>query len=139
MTILIIELIKVKKKNKTLYKNINGIINCTCATMYNSYNSNKIVKSMILNHQINFFNILFQIGWMKAEDQTILTFHERVVASNGRFSVSHENYRTWYLHIRDVEETDKGCYMCQVNTIEMQKQISCLDVLGKRTINKILL
>ncbi|KAL4099069.1 hypothetical protein QTP88_023558 [Uroleucon formosanum] len=70
-----------------------------------------------------------KIGWMKAEDQTILTFHERVVASNGRFSVSHENYRTWYLHIRDVEETDKGCYMCQVNTIEMQKQISCLDVL----------
>lgn len=94
---------------------------------------------MILNHQINFFNILFQIGWMKAEDQTILTFHERVVASNGRFSVSHENYRTWYLHIRDVEETDKGCYMCQVNTIEMQKQISCLDVLGKWTINKTLL
>jgi len=76
---------------------------------------------------------------MKAEDQTILTFHERVVASNGRFSVSHENYRTWYLHIRDVEETDKGCYMCQVNTIEMQKQISCLDVLGKWTIQKILL
>lgn len=69
---------------------------------------------------------------MKAEDQTILTFHERVVASSGRFSVSHENYRTWYLHIRDVEETDKGCYMCQVNTIEMQKQIGCLDVLGER-------
>lgn len=68
---------------------------------------------------------------MKAEDQTILTFHERVVASSGRFSVSHENYRTWYLHIRDVEETDKGCYMCQVNTLEMQKQIGCLDVLGE--------
>ncbi|XP_050525797.1 lachesin-like isoform X1 [Daktulosphaira vitifoliae] len=70
-----------------------------------------------------------KIGWMKAEDQTILTFHERVVASSGRFSVTHEGYRTWYLHIRDVEENDKGCYMCQVNTIEMQKQIGCLDVL----------
>lgn len=73
---------------------------------------------------------------MKAEDQTILTFHERVVASSGRFSVSHENYRTWYLHIRDVKETDKGCYMCQVNTIEMQKQIGCLDVLGECELNK---
>lgn len=68
---------------------------------------------------------------MKAEDQTILTFHERVVASSGRFAVSHENYRTWYLTIKDVEETDKGCYMCQVNTLEMQKQIGCLDVLGE--------
>ncbi|VVC24361.1 Hypothetical protein CINCED_3A001101 [Cinara cedri] len=66
---------------------------------------------------------------MKAEDQTILSFHERVVASNGRFKVNHENHRTWYLTILDVQKTDKGCYMCQVNTIEMQKQISCLDVL----------
>lgn len=77
------------------------------------------------------FNLSFQIGWMKAEDQTILTFHERVVASSGRFAVSHENYRTWYLTIKNVEETDKGCYMCQVNTLEMQKQIGCLDVLGE--------
>jgi len=53
LTILIIEFIKVK--NKQLYKNINGITNCTYATMYNSYNGNKIILSMILNHQIHFF------------------------------------------------------------------------------------
>lgn len=68
---------------------------------------------------------------MKAEDQTILTLHTRVVTHNSRISVTHDNLRTWQLRIRQLKETDRGCYMCQINTSTMKKQIGCVDVHGK--------
>ena len=68
---------------------------------------------------------------MKAEDQTILTLHNKVVTHNSRISVTHDNHRTWQLHIRQVKESDRGCYMCQINTSVMKKQIGCVDVHGK--------
>ncbi|KAG8240125.1 hypothetical protein J437_LFUL007302 [Ladona fulva] len=65
---------------------------------------------------------------MKAEDQTILTLHTKVVTHNSRVSVTHDGHRTWNLHIRQVKESDRGCYMCQINTNVMKKQIGCVDV-----------
>ncbi len=35
------------------------------------------------------------------------------------------------LKIRGVKEEDRGCYMCQINTEEMMKQIGCIDVLSE--------
>ncbi|CAH1407129.1 unnamed protein product [Nezara viridula] len=68
------------------------------------------------------------VGWLKAEDQTVLTLHTKVVTHNARISVSHDNERVWRLHIRQLRETDRGCYMCQINTSIMKKQIGCIDV-----------
>lgn len=68
---------------------------------------------------------------MKAEDQTILTLHNRVVTHNARISVTHDNLRTWQLRIRQLKETDRGCYMCQINTNTMKKQVGCVDVQGE--------
>ncbi|XP_021934442.1 lachesin-like [Zootermopsis nevadensis] len=70
----------------------------------------------------------YKVGWMKAEDQTILTLHNKVVTHNSRISVTHDNHRTWQLHIRQVKESDRGCYMCQINTNVMKKQVGCVDV-----------
>ncbi|XP_059489055.1 lachesin-like isoform X2 [Neocloeon triangulifer] len=70
----------------------------------------------------------YKVGWMRAEDQTILTLHTKVVTHNSRISVTHDNQRTWNLHIRQVKEADRGCYMCQINTSVMKKQIGCVDV-----------
>ncbi|XP_023726821.1 limbic system-associated membrane protein, partial [Cryptotermes secundus] len=70
----------------------------------------------------------YKVGWMKAEDQTILTLHNKIVTHNSRISVTHDNYRTWQLHIRQVKESDRGCYMCQINTSVMKKQVGCVDV-----------
>ncbi|XP_014234606.1 neurotrimin-like isoform X1 [Trichogramma pretiosum] len=36
---------------------------------------------------------------------------------------------TWHLIIRNTKESDKGCYMCQINTSPMISQIGCLDIL----------
>ncbi|XP_046686270.1 lachesin-like [Homalodisca vitripennis] len=71
----------------------------------------------------------YRVGWLRAEDQTILSLHTRVVTHNSRISVTHDNHRTWQLHIKQVKESDRGCYMCQINTNIMKKQIGCIDVL----------
>ncbi|XP_018913118.2 lachesin isoform X1 [Bemisia tabaci] len=71
----------------------------------------------------------YKVGWIRAEDQTILALHTRVVTHSARFSVSHDALNeSWNLHIRQIKETDRGCYMCQVNTSIMKKQVGCIDV-----------
>ena len=42
--------------------------------------------------------------------------------------MSHEDNRIWKLHLRSVLESDRGCYMCQINTEQMKQQNGCLDV-----------
>lgn len=72
---------------------------------------------------------LMQVGWLKADDQTILSLHNRLVTHNPRIGITHDNNH-WSLHIRQVKEADKGCYMCQINTSVMKKQVGCVDVHG---------
>lgn len=68
---------------------------------------------------------------MKADDQTILSLHTRVITHNPRISVTHDDsLRTWQLRIRQLKESDRGCYMCQINTGEMKKLLGCIDVQG---------
>ena len=45
--------------------------------------------------------------------------------------VNHRLNRIWQLKIRQVQESDRGCYMCQINTETMKKQIGCIDVLSE--------
>jgi hypothetical protein len=44
--------------------------------------------------------------------------------------VSHENHRTWHLHISDVQESDRGRYLCQINTAQAKTQSAYLNVVG---------
>ncbi|XP_046638076.1 opioid-binding protein/cell adhesion molecule homolog [Daphnia pulicaria] len=78
----------------------------------------------------------YKVGWLRAEDETILSLHRRVVTHNPRVAVttrvsvgsSHQS-RTWnVLHIRKVKESDEGCYVCQINTFVMMKQVGCIQV-----------
>ncbi len=88
---------------------------------------------------------------MKAKDQTVLTLHKHVIISNSRISVLHDEHRTWRLKIKVIKnylweieyvgkrvfrfkairEEDRGCYMCQINTRSMKKQLGCIQVLGE--------
>ncbi|XP_074034834.1 lachesin [Leptinotarsa decemlineata] len=71
----------------------------------------------------------YKVGWMKAEDQTILALHTRVITHNPRITIDHDDsLNTWQLRIRQLKESDRGCYMCQINTGEMRKQFGCIDV-----------
>eukprot|EP00095_Tigriopus_kingsejongensis_P011549 maker-scaffold33_size549341-snap-gene-4.31 protein:Tk11549 transcript:maker-scaffold33_size549341-snap-gene-4.31-mRNA-1 annotation:"PREDICTED: lachesin-like" len=71
----------------------------------------------------------YKVGWMKAEDQTVLTLHKRVITHNSRIRVTHDEHRTWTLKIVQVQLEDQGCYMCQINTAVMMKQVGCIKVL----------
>ncbi|XP_011269586.1 lachesin-like [Camponotus floridanus] len=84
----------------------------------------------------------YKVGWLRAEDQTILSMGDRRVTQSPRFFVTLENAKTknqtqsredeeatWQLHIRGLKEADRGCYMCQLNTKPMLSQLGCVDVL----------
>ncbi|XP_072754885.1 lachesin [Anoplolepis gracilipes] len=84
----------------------------------------------------------YKVGWLRAEDQTILSMGDRRVTHSPRFFVTLENAKTknqtqsredeeatWQLHIRALKEADRGCYMCQLNTKPMLSQLGCVDVL----------
>lgn len=70
----------------------------------------------------------FKVAWLRVDTQTILTIHSHVITKNHRIAVTHTEHRTWYLHIRDVRESDRGWYMCQINTDPMKSQVGYLNV-----------
>lgn len=74
--------------------------------------------------------MFLQVGWLKADTQTILSVQNRVVTHNSRISVTHDQHRTWNLHIKQVKESDRGCYMCQINTRIMKMKVGCIEVYG---------
>ncbi|XP_025157834.1 lachesin isoform X3 [Harpegnathos saltator] len=105
----------------------------------------------------------YKVGWLRASDQTILSVHTRTVTHNARISVSYESggssgsggasagvfgvtgssqtaeeivNGTWRLHIRQLKESDRDCYMCQINTDPMISELGCLDIHGGSTFEK---
>ncbi|XP_053592973.1 lachesin-like [Microplitis demolitor] len=70
----------------------------------------------------------YKVAWMLFDKSAILTVHNHVITRNPRISVTHDKHRTWYLHINNVHEDDKGKYMCQINTATAKTQYGYLDV-----------
>ena len=71
---------------------------------------------------------------MHFEQSAILTVHNHVITRNPRISVTHDKHdkhKTWFLHIANVQEEDKGRYMCQINTVTAKTQFGYLHVVGK--------
>ena len=53
------------------------------------------------------------------------------VLRNPRIGVSHDGHSVWNLHIRDVERSDEGQYMCQINTARAKTRLGNLHVVGE--------
>lgn len=70
----------------------------------------------------------FKVAWIKVDTQTIYTIHTRVISHNPRIASSHNGHRIWNLHIRNVQEEDRGFYMCQINTSPMKNQVGYITV-----------
>ncbi|KAK9881845.1 hypothetical protein WA026_018032 [Henosepilachna vigintioctopunctata] len=68
------------------------------------------------------------VAWLRVDTQTILTIQGHVITKNHRIGVTHSEQKTWYLHIKEVKESDKGWYMCQINTDPMKSQVGYLNV-----------
>ena len=67
---------------------------------------------------------------MRVDTQTILTIHNSIITRNQRVSLSHREHKEWKLHIANVQEVDRGWYMCQVNTDPMRSKRGYLEVQG---------
>lgn len=67
----------------------------------------------------SFFVCLAQVAWLRVESKTILTIHHHIITRNYRIGLSHSDDRQWNLHLNDVQESDRGGYMCQINTGEL--------------------
>ena len=85
--------------------------------------------------QIRFFSIktiffIFKVAWVRVDTQTILTIHNSIITRNQRVSLSHREHKEWKLHISNSQETDRGWYMCQVNTDPMRSRRGYLEVQG---------
>uniref|UniRef100_A0A1I8MIM1 Ig-like domain-containing protein n=2 Tax=Musca domestica TaxID=7370 RepID=A0A1I8MIM1_MUSDO len=72
--------------------------------------------------------VSFKMAWLRVDTQTILSIQNHVITKNHRISISHTEHRIWQLRIRDVQESDRGWYMCQINTDPMKSQVGYLDV-----------
>lgn len=71
------------------------------------------------------------MAWIHTDRYTLLTLQNRVITRNSRYKVTHNSHRTWWLHISEVQERDKGEYMCQINTSPMKSQTGYIEVVGK--------
>ena len=81
-------------------------------------------------HLIKYLSI-FQVAWVQVDTQTILTIHNTVITRNPRVGLSHEGQTVYRLHLKDVTETDRGWYMCQINTDPMINKMGFLQVVGQ--------
>ncbi|KAH0999863.1 hypothetical protein HUJ04_004173 [Dendroctonus ponderosae] len=72
--------------------------------------------------------MFFQVGWVKADTKAIQAIHDHVITHNPRVSVSHNNHVAWNLIIKNIQEEDRGQYMCQINTDPMKSQVGYLHV-----------
>lgn len=72
-----------------------------------------------------------QVAWLRVDTQTILTITTHVITKNHRIVVTHVGHRRWELHIKSTQESDRGFYMCQVNTDPMSSNTGYLNVVGK--------
>jgi len=70
----------------------------------------------------------YKVAWVRVDTQTILSIHHNVITQNPRISLSYNDHRSWYLHIKNVHEADRGWYMCQVNTDPMRSRQGYLQV-----------
>ncbi|CAG4970704.1 unnamed protein product [Parnassius apollo] len=70
----------------------------------------------------------YKVAWVRVDTQTILSIHHNIITQNPRISLSFNDHRSWYLHIKNVQEVDRGWYMCQVNTDPMRSRKGYLQV-----------
>ncbi|XP_066940800.1 lachesin-like [Macrobrachium rosenbergii] len=70
----------------------------------------------------------YKVAWVQVDTQTILTIHKQVITRNPRIALLHNDHRTWHLQLKNVRESDRGWYMCQVNTDPMRYRQGYVDV-----------
>ena len=59
-----------------------------------------------------------------------LTYEERRVVDDSRFSVVRPDVKEWNLQVRDIHPLDEGQYRCTINTNPVKSKVVILHVKG---------
>ncbi|XP_059082236.1 neurotrimin-like isoform X2 [Tigriopus californicus] len=79
----------------------------------------------------------YKVAWVSVDSQTILSIHNNVITRNPRISLSRPSSNQWHLHIQRAKQSDRGWYMCQINTDPMVHRSGYLEVVvPPRILNK---
>ncbi|CAL1263926.1 unnamed protein product [Larinioides sclopetarius] len=71
----------------------------------------------------------YKVAWIKVDTETLLSYHTHVIPRDNRLKVTNSNSdRQWFLHIKNLDVSDRGFYMCQINTEPMISEKGYLDV-----------
>ncbi|KAH9419097.1 hypothetical protein DERP_005599 [Dermatophagoides pteronyssinus] len=93
----------------------------------------------------------YKIAWLKIEafdddddddadggkkiEPELISIQTQLITKDQRFRLANNNKKQWFLHIKQVKSTDKGWYMCQINTEPLISQAAFLDILIAPTID----
>lgn len=72
----------------------------------------------------------YKVAWLHSEKGT-LAVYPIVVTQNDRMSVSFDNRATYNLKLQNIQESDAGKYICQINTGPVISISGTLSVVGK--------
>ena len=101
-----------------VHMNVNYITSCAL------YETNQVLNIGIVFGK--------QVAWVRVNTHSILTIHNKVITRNYRISLSQADARNWVLRINNIQESDRGWYMCQINTDPMRYQAAYVEVVGNR-------
>ncbi|KPM06658.1 lachesin-like protein 2 [Sarcoptes scabiei] len=59
----------------------------------------------------------------------LISIQNQIVSKDSRFRVWNNNQKQWFLHIKQTKSSDKGFYMCQINTEPLISRSAFLDIL----------
>ena len=83
---------------------------------------NGLRQSSFLVRLLIYIFFALQVGWVRSDSKAILALHQSVITYDSRMMLSGDFTSTLNLHIKDVQEEDRGQYMCQINTDPMMYQ-----------------
>ena len=98
---------------------------------------NKFMRSeqLIPNLRISeFFHVhVYYVNVSKRQMVFVRKKNQNSYIQNSLFNLmnSKQDHKIWRLHINNIQESDRGWYMCQVNTDPMRSERGFLEVVGK--------
>lgn len=75
--------------------------------------------------------VALQVAWLD-HNMIPLTYEDRRVVDDTRFSIVRPQVREWNLQVRDIRPEDEGRYRCTINTNPVRNKQIVLHVKGRR-------
>jgi hypothetical protein len=72
----------------------------------------------------------YRVAWLDRNSIPV-TYQDRRVINDPRFSIVRKTTKDWHLVIRDVQEDDQGQYRCAINTFPVKSKLVNLFVEDK--------